>query len=79
MFRQLRGRVRAITSEPRRFRVSPSRLPALFRLALIALAACLLGSAPTAGAAGNRWVRADPLVIAHQGGEDESREALLEA
>ena len=40
-------------------------------LALAAALAAVLADTSPAGAAGNRWVRADPLLIAHQGGEDE--------
>jgi glycerophosphoryl diester phosphodiesterase len=40
-------------------------------LALAAALAAVLADASPAGAAGNQWVRADPLLIAHQGGEDE--------
>jgi glycerophosphoryl diester phosphodiesterase len=36
-----------------------------------ALALLLLGSVQAAEAAGNRWIRAEPLLIAHQGGDDE--------
>jgi glycerophosphoryl diester phosphodiesterase len=48
-------------------RVNAGRLATLLGLAVLAL---LLGSISTAEAA-NRWIRGDPLLIAHQGGEDE--------
>ena len=37
----------------------------------MAMVVLLLGSISTPEAAGNRWIRADPLLIAHQGGDDE--------
>jgi len=51
--------------------VNPARLAALCSVAVIVPAVLLLGSLPRAEAAGNPWVRAAPLLIAHQGGEDE--------
>jgi glycerophosphoryl diester phosphodiesterase len=50
--------------------VYPRRLAVLLGLA-VALAGFLLGHTAPAQAAGNKWVRAEPLLIAHQGGEDE--------
>ena len=51
--------------------MNPARLAALCSVAVIVPAVLLLGSLPRAEAAGNPWVRAAPLLIAHQGGEDE--------
>ena len=56
---------------PRLFEVNPPRLRVLVSMGAVALTALLLGTVPTAEAAANTWIRADPLLIAHQGGEDE--------
>ena len=63
--------MRGITNELRRLDVNPKPLRALVILVAIAFAGLLLDSVPAAEAAGIGWIRADPLLIAHQGGEDE--------